>query len=201
MKKIIILGFCSLIMFSVSAQERYFYANFDFNTPKSNTEWLRDGTNNGLKAGYRFFINERISVGADLGYASYDQYFPKRTFVRADGATTTDYFNYLTAYSIAVSGQYNIPLKSELIYPYVGVGLGAANIEYIQYYNVFTDTDRSWGFLARPEAGILVRLFKRKSIGLMGAVHYDYATNKSDSYNYSNFTNIGVQFGVMFMTW
>lgn len=201
MKKIVLLGIFSLMMICAIAQERYFYANFDLNTPKSNTAWLRDGTANGLKAGYRFFLNERFSVGADLGFASYDQYFPKQTFVRPDGATTTDYFNYITSYNLAISGQYNLPLKSELIYPYVGVGLGVASLEYVQYYNVFTDTDRSWGFLARPEAGVLVRLFKRKSVGLMGAVHYDYATNKSDNYNYSNFTNIGVQFGVMFMTW
>jgi hypothetical protein len=201
MKKILLIGFCLLTVLSVTAQERYFYANFDFNTPKSNTQWLRDGTNNGLKAGYRFFINERFSVGGDLGYASYDQYFPKRTFVRKDGAITTDYFNYITGYNIVASGQYNIPLKSELIYPYVGVGMGVSSLEYTQYYNIYTETDRSWGFLARPEAGVLVRLFKRKSIGLMGAVHYDYSTNKSDVNNYSNFSNIGVQFGVMFMTW
>ncbi len=201
MKKIILIGFFSVIVFCAAAQEKYFYANFDFNTPKSNTAWLGDATNNGLRVGYRAFIKERFSVGLDLGYASYDQYFPKRTFYREDGAITTDYFNYITAYTIAASGQYNFRLKSELFYPYVGLGLGAASLEYNQYYNVYTETDRSWGFLARPEAGVLVRLFKRRSVGLMGAVHYDYATNKSEINNYSNFSNIGVQFGIMIMSW
>lgn len=201
MKKIILLSIFSLTVFCATAQEQYFYANFDFNTPKSNTSWLGDGTNNGLKAGYRYFINERFSVGGDFGYASYDQYFPKRTVVGESGAITTDYFNYITSYTMAVSGQYNFKLNSELFYPYVGLGLGASSLEYTQYYNIYTDKDQSWGFLARPEAGFLLRVFKRKSIGLMAAVHYDFATNKSEINDYSNFSNIGVQFGVMFMTW
>jgi hypothetical protein len=201
MKKILLFTFFSFTLLCATAQEKYFYANFDINTPKSNTSWLGATTSNGLKLGYRQFIGQKFSAGVDLGYASYDEYFLERTFYRKDGATHTDYFNYITSYNIAISGQYNLPLKSELFYPYVGVGLGASSLEFTQYYNVFTDTDRSWGFLARPEAGLLVRLFKRKSVGLMAAVHYDYATNKSEVNNYSNFSNLGVQFGVMVMDW
>jgi hypothetical protein len=201
MKKIMLLSFFSVAAICATAQEKYFYANFDINTPKSNTSWLRETTANGIKVGYRHFINRKFSAGVDLGYASYDEYFPERTFYRAGGATTTDNFNYITSYNVAVSGQYNLPLKSELVYPYVGVGIGASSLEYSQYYNVFSNTERSWGFLARPEAGVLLRVFKRRSFGLMAAVHYDYSTNKSESNGYSNFTNLGVQFGVMFMDW
>jgi opacity protein-like surface antigen len=200
MKRAIVAAIFCLALVQAQAQQKYFYANLDVNTPYSNKSWLGRTSTNGLKLGYRAFINERFSAGVDLGYASFDQYFPKRTFEYPSGALTTDYFNYITSYTLAASGQYNFKLN-DLFYPYVGIGLGAANLEYAQYYNIYSEVERSWGFLARPEAGILVRVFKRKSIGLMGAVHYDYMTNKSENNDYSNFSSLGFQVGVMFMDW
>jgi hypothetical protein len=90
--------------------------------------------------------------------------------------------------------------EKELFFPYVGLGLGVSRQEYVQYYNIYTDGDRSWGFLARPEAGILVRFGSRKSFGAMAALHYDFSTNKSALYAYDNFSSVGFQIGVMLMS-
>jgi hypothetical protein len=79
--------------------------------------------------------------------------------------------------------------------------LGAGRNNYKVSYNIYTDEESTWGFLARPEAGILVRIGTRRRLGLMAAAHYDFSTAKSDSYGYNNFMNAGFQLGIMFMQW
>jgi hypothetical protein len=180
---------------------KYFYINLDFNTPLSNTSWLGATSTRGVKGGYRHFITRSFSAGVDLSWASYNEYFPRQTFENSTGAVTTDYFNYLTSISVVASAQYNFKLKSEIVYPYVGIGLGAMSNEYTTYYNVYTNQESSWGFLSRPEAGVLIRFSKRRAIGAMAAVHYDYSTNQSENGGYSNFSAVGFQVGVMFMDW
>jgi opacity protein-like surface antigen len=201
MKKIIICISLLLPVLTAAAQENYFYINLDINTPMSNRDWIGSTSARGAKIGYRKFINEKFSAGVDIGSASYSQYFPMEKFVDGNTVTSTDYFNYVTNYTFAASGQYNFKINPEWLLPYAGIGLGAANNKYTRYYNIYTDVDQSWGFLARPEAGVLVRLSKRRSIGAMAAVHYDFSTAKSEMYNYTSFSNLGVQVGIMLMEW
>ena len=70
---------------------------------------------------------------------------------------------------------------------------------YRQTLALFRDRIDVVGFLARPEAGILARFGKRRSLGAMAAVHFDYATNKSDDYNYSSYSAVGFQIGIFLM--
>jgi hypothetical protein len=185
---------------SALAQEKYFYIALDVNKPTSNTSWIGSTSSNGVRAGFRAFINDRISAGLDVASQTFDEYKPTRTIEKPGGAVTTDYFNYVYSYSAVVSGQYNFPLgEKQMFIPYAGLGLGANLNEYIMYYNIYSDTDRKWGFLARPEAGILVRFSKRKSIGAIAAVHYDYSTNKSKRFGYDNFSSVGFQIGLIFL--
>jgi len=201
MKKIIACICLIVPVLTAAAQESYFYANLDVNTPLSNRAWISSTTGSGFKMGYRKFINEKFSAGVDLGWASYHQYFPMETFKEGNTTISTDYFNYITNYTLAVSGQYNFKLNAEWLLPYAGIGLGAANNKYTRYYNIYSDVDQTWGFLARPEAGLLVRISRRRSIGAMAAVHYDFSTAKSATYNYTGFSNLGVQIGIMLMQW
>lgn len=201
MKKAIACILFLLPLLQANAQESYFYFNLDINTPMANRSWLSATSGNGAKVGYRKFINEKFSAGLDIGWASYRQYFPKETFVNGTSSTTTDYFNYITNYTFAASGQYNFKLTPEWLLPYAGIALGAANNKYTRYYNIYTDQEQSWGFLARPEAGVLIRFSQRRSIGGMIAVHYDFSTTQSETYNYTNFSNLGVQIGIMLMEW
>ena len=132
----------------------------------------------------------------------YDQYKPTETTETGSGAITTDYFKYVYSYSAAASAQYNFRLgESETFYPYVGLGLGANSNEYTLYYNIYKDSETKWGFLARPEAGILVKFGQRRSLGAMAAVHYDYSTNKSENFDYDNFSSVGFQVGIILMNW
>ena len=202
MKKIAIVIFLIFASIAGIAQDKYFYINLDVNTPLSNTDWISSTSARGLRAGYRVFLNEKFSAGLDISWSAFDQYLPTQTIENGNGAITTDYFKYIYSYSVAASGQYNFKVgDGETLIPYAGLGLGAMNNEYVLYYNIYKDTERSWGFLARPEAGLLVKIGRRRSIGAMAAVHYDYATNQSEKFNYNRFSALGFQIGVVFVQW
>lgn len=186
------------------AQRNYFYINWDGNIPLSSTEYIDNISGRGAKLGYRMFFgrDQRFSAGLDFNWAQYDQYKPKETFVNETGAITTDYYNYIYQYGLTVSSQYYFPLgEEERFFPYVGLGLGANRNEYTVYYNIYTDTDKVFGFLARPEAGILVTLGERRKMGVMAAVHYDFSTNSSEDFDYSNFSSVGFQLGIVMLQW
>jgi hypothetical protein len=188
-----VLFTCNLL-----AQENYFYFNWDINKPVSNTEWINKTSAAGFQAGYRVFINPKFSAGVDVSTVTYDQYKPTETTFNGNGATTTDLFKYIYSYSAVVSGQYNFTVgNGERFFPYVGLGAGANYNNYVVYYNIYQNTEAAWGFLARPEAGMLVRL--GRTFGLMGAVHYDYSTNKSVKFDYSGFSSAGVRIGIVFI--
>lgn len=198
MKALTIILFFTLVAFTTAAQDKYFYINLDVNKPLSNSSWLESTSARGLRAGYRSPINDsKFSVGIDISGTTYDQYLPRRTYQNGDRAITTDYYHYIYSYSAAISGQYNLRQEGTFL-PYVGIGVGANNNQYIQYYNVYEDTDTGWGFLARPEAGVLIKFGKYRRVGGMAAVHYDFSTNRSDMFNYQNFSTIGFQVGLIF---
>jgi hypothetical protein len=199
MRYLIVLIFLFQSLMSL-AQDRYVYVNLDINTPLSNRSWVGSTSSSGIRAGIRSFINDKFSVGLDLGMANYDDYLPTATYQTGTKTITTDYFKYVYSFSAVASGQYNFRVgNGEKLFPYAGIGVGAENNEYVRYYNVYKDTDTSWGFLARPEAGILFKFTRYRSLGAMAAVHYDFATNRSNVFNYNNFSNIGFQIGVVFL--
>ena len=200
MKRLIICIALLLPCAAGLAQEKYFFFALDVNKPLSNTSFIENTSAYGFKAGYRAFISRKFSAGLDLGSSTLQQYKPTETYQTGNGALTTDYFNYIYSYSAAISGQYNLEVgNGETLFPYVGLGLGANTNQYSLYYNAYSDSDRGWGFLARPEAGLLVKIGRRGSFGAMAAVHYDYSTNKSEKFSYSNFSTIGVQVGLILM--
>ncbi|WP_276369627.1 outer membrane beta-barrel protein [Chryseolinea sp. H1M3-3] len=202
-KYILSIAFMLLIV-RAEAQENFFYINWNGNIPLSSKEYIDNASGRGAKIGYRFFFgrDRRFSAGVDFNWAQYDQYKPKETFETESGAITTDYFNYIYQYGLTASSQYYFPLgEKDRFFPYVGLGLGVNRNEYNVYYNIYTDSDKAFGFLARPEAGILVRIGERRRMGVMAAVHYDYSTNKSDELDYKNFSTVGFQLGIMMLQW
>jgi hypothetical protein len=200
----ILLVFFLFTAFLAEAQENYFYVNWNGNIPLSSTEYIDNFSSRGARVGYRKFIGmgKRFSAGLDFNWGQYDQYKPKETFVNETGAITTDYYNYIYQYGLTVSGQYYFPLgDNDRFFPYVGLGLGANRNEYTVYYNIYTDTDEVFGFLARPEAGIFVGVGERRKVGFMAVVHYDFSTNSTERFDYSNFSSLGFQLGIVMLQW
>lgn len=199
MKKILIIAF--LLISGIGwAQERYFYVNWNVSQPLSNKDWIKGASTRGIKAGYRGFITPSFAAGLDISSVAYDQYQPRETFQFPTGAITTDYFRYLYSHAATVSGQYYFKVgEGYTFFPYAGLGLGVNSNEYVIYYNIYDDREQTWGFLVRPEAGILVKIGSRGSWGAMAALHYDYSTSKSEKFDYSSFSSLGFQVGIMLM--
>ena len=186
---------------SSRGQGSYFYINWDYNIPLSNTSWIEEHSGYGGKVGYRFILARRpLSVGVDFNWTTFYQYEPTQTIQHANGALTTDYYRFLYTYGVTASAQYYFPLRDkEVLFPYAGLGLGANYNDYTLYYNIYENSEANWGLLARPEAGVLLRFGERRSFGLMAAVHYDWSSNRSDRFKYNNFSMVGFQVGLMFM--
>lgn len=199
-RKFVIGAMLLLMAVGGFAQEKYFYLAWDSNIPLSSRDWIGGTSTRGIKAGYRVFVSPMVSVGLDLASSAYDEYFPTTTFENPTGAITTDYFNYLYSNSAVISGQYNrIINKAETLYAYGGLGLGANLNEYVMYYNIYEDRERKWGFLMRHEVGLFLRFGGRRSMAVMASIHYDFSTNDSERFDYSNFSAVGFQLGIIFL--
>jgi hypothetical protein len=199
MKKIFMAFIFLTAVSTLRAQDRYLYFAWNYNQPLSNTDFIKDGTSAGAKMGFRSQIREsRFMVGVDISLATYNQYAPEETFSSPGRDFTTDYFKYVYNYGIAVSGQYTFPVgESRIITPYVGVGLGYSYNLYRLYYNVFEEEETGGGFLMRPEVGAVVKFGRRRMLGLITGISFDYSTSKSDNYGYDNFSAFGFQLGLV----
>lgn len=199
MRKIFILFVLLNGVTTLYGQDRYLYFAWNYNQPLSNTDFIKDGTSAGAKFGFRSRIREsRFMVGVDVNWATYNEYAPEETFSSPGRDFTTDYFKYVYNYGLAVSGQYTFPVgESRILTPYVGVGLGYNYNVYKIYYNAFEEEEPDGGFLVRPEAGAVVRFGKRRMLGLITAISYDYSTSKSENNGYDNFSSLGFKLGVV----
>ncbi len=189
---------------TAQAQDSYFFINWDVNTPLTNKEWIGNTSTRGAKIGFRKFVGteRKYALGVDVNWSYFQEYKPTETFQKPGGAITTDYFNDLFFIGITAHGQYYFPVGNrEHVFPYAGIGLGANRNVFTVSYNIYQDEEIGWGLLARPEAGVLIRIGTRRKLGAMAAVHYDYSTAKSSSYEYNNFTSFGFQLGVMLLQW
>lgn len=179
------------------------FLSWDNNTPLSNKDFITQASSLGTKLGYRKRINEedRLWVGGDFGWAVYKQYIPTQTYTSGTQSVTTDLYNYSYNYSLTLNVDYFFLPMEKLFVPYAGVGIGAAYYKFAQYFNVYSAEASTWGFLARPEAGILIGFKENSAWRIKAAYHYDYASNTSTDFGYKNFMNMGFQVGIVKMAW
>jgi hypothetical protein len=206
MRKLIGIFVLCLISSLASAQDfdGYFALGIDVTKPVSNTKWI-NAPGVGVKAGLQRFVNERWSLGGDFNWGTYSKYFPTETFYQSNGAFTsaftTDYFKYIYSYNLVLSARHYYPTTNKHFLPFLGLGLGGSENKYTIYYNRYSDQTKVFGFLARPEAGVLIRFSERRSIGALATIHYDYSTAASSKQGYSNFSGVGISLSVMAIDW
>lgn len=201
-----VLG-CALITLNINpayAQESLLYIGWDVNQPLVNTSWIDNTSSRGARVGFRKFIGDerRISVGLDGNWNYFQTYKPTETFITDNGALTTDYYNNIFQIAAVATGQYYFALnEKKVFFPYAGLGLGANRIRYSVAYNIYEDQAVSYGFLARPEVGLLIRIGERRRFGLLAAAHFDFSTARSSDYGYDNFASAGFQVGIVSLNW
>jgi len=76
--------------------------------------------------------------------------------------------------------------------------LGGQYLNQSLYYNVYVSDEDGWGFVARPEAGVIIKPNEFKEWGFLIAANYSYATNKTELLNLDSFKNFGITIGIGF---
>jgi hypothetical protein len=183
--------------------DKYYFFNWDINKPLSNPDYISQQSSLGTKLGFRKRLNDedKLWVGGDFNWVVYKQYIPYTTYPVSNGAVSTDLYNYSYNYSATINMDYFFLPKDKILVPYAGLGLGAAFYRFVQYYNVYGTSSDNWGFVIKPEAGVLIGFGENSAWRAKIAAHYDYATTKDANFGYNNFSNLGIQFGIVKMAW
>lgn len=157
----------------------------------SNTSWL------GFSGEVMYHINKKISVGLESGSQDFYQKYPRQLYKTADGSDLSAVVsNSIQTVPILLKGQYNF-LADKAVQPYVSLAVGGNLISYSQYAGEFTnDSKASFGFAARPEAGIYIPFGKYSGAGFNAGVGYNYMP-----FNYNgidNLNNLAIRAGISF---
>ncbi|HCW07849.1 MAG TPA: hypothetical protein DGG95_10860 [Cytophagales bacterium] len=183
--------------------DHFFFFSWDTNKPLSNTDFVGSTSSLGTRLGFRKRINnvDQIWAGADLGWSVYKEYFPYQTYTSGTKSVSTDFYDYAVNLNLTASIDYFFLPMDKIVNPYVGLNLGVAYDKFSYYYNIYGASNGTFGLLLRPEAGLLVGFGKNSPWRLKGAIHYDYSTNSDKDTGYKNFSNIGLQIGIVKMAW
>jgi len=189
------LIFCIVAGFS-QQQKHAFGIAWEVNSP-NNSGYLTKTSWSGGKLEYRYFLKPNLSVGGAMDWASYSQYFSRQTYTKADGNTaiTSDFVAHIYTLPIMATTHYYFEQKAKMRM-FVGLGLGAQYMEQRLFYNVYETYEYNWGFVGRPEFGILIGRPESHSPILL-AINYGFATNENGITKKSSFNSFGVTLGVL----
>jgi len=198
MKKLFITA-AVLCILSISAVAQTNLWGFDYsiNVPQ-NSDYLDKTSWVGFKIEYRHFFKKNFSAGISVDWATYEQHIPRQTFVSADGnkAVTSDFV--AQAYQLPLTATAHYYFKeTKILKPYAGIALGAQYLEQSLYYNVYVSEDNNWGFVARPEIGVLIKPNGFENWGIHLGANYSFATNKNEALNTDSFKSFGFTIGVV----
>jgi outer membrane protein W len=199
MKKIITIVLITLFISGAALAQKNVYAiSWEVNFP-NNENYISKTSFTGGKIEYRHIFPKNFSIGLAMNWATYEEYSPRRTLEKPDGssAITSDYI--VQAYQLPITATAHYYFKSsKLLHPYAGIAIGGQYMEQSLYYNVYVSDDNNWGFVVRPEVGVLIKPDKFGYWGILIGASYSYSTNKIALLNEDKFSNIGLSLGVAF---
>jgi Outer membrane protein beta-barrel domain len=175
--------------------DELFGLSWDINIPVNNN-FTNKTSLDGFQMDYRKMIKPDLSVGLEINWASYEQYYPRKTYQIPNGAVTTDFYSYLYTFPLAISVHHYFHGNNK-IFPYAGLALGATYAEMKLFYNTYSSSDYNWGFLIRPELGAIVKFSDNSSWGLMIGARYNYSTNTQSNFKINGIQSVGFQLGLV----
>lgn len=180
--------------------DKYYGLGISYSTPLSNRSYIDESSIRSYRFTYRELINEHVSAGIDVSYASYNDYIPGQVYQSGNQSVFTDFYPYTTQIGLGLAGEYLFRPDKKLI-PFAGLTVGAAYSRLQLYYNIYSNTDNVWSPLLRPYGGAMVRLGTKTSWGFFATAALDHSFLKASEYGYSGFSSLGLQAGFVYLNW
>lgn len=192
---LLISGYSSSVF---AQQEKNIFLGFGYNItqPLNNTYINKTGYWGGyLDAEY--YIDSTYSVGFNASWNTLLKYIPTKTYdlQNEPGNITTDMYRSIFNIPFTVFGRYHF-LQNDRFKPFVGLALGVQYSDFSQYYSLFQNSQSSWGVIARPEAGTVIRLTKNENINMILGVDYSFSTNENKGLLINNLQELGFKIGI-----
>lgn len=129
----------------------------------------------GWNAALLYQINPKIAAGLGIGFYDYYQKIPRQVYHQ--GNTDISAVQSHTLQLIPVQPTIMFTPKGDQpgIQPYIGLGIGVADVNYQEYWGEFVDKQNKIGFSASPMAGIHIPFTKTSPFKLNVGVKYTYA--------------------------
>lgn len=177
-----------------------FYSNIDwqFNFPISNS-FTEKGSGWGMNFEGGYYLTENLAIGGFLAYHSNHKYIPRQTISMGDNSSlNTDQQHTLFQMPFGVAGRYTFD-REGMLQPYVSLKVGPQYAKLKTTYNVFENSDNTWGFYISPEIGMNIFPWVYRP-GIHVAAYYSYATNKGSvmTYGVDGMSNFGLRLGIAF---
>ena len=177
-----------------------FYSNIDwqFNFPISNS-FTEKGSGWGMNFEGGYYLTENLAIGGFLTYHSNHKYIPRQTISMGDNSSlNTDQQHTLFQMPFGVAGRYTFD-REGMLQPYVSLKVGPQYAKLKTTYNVFENSDNTWGFYISPEIGMNIFPWVYRP-GIHIAAYYSYATNKGSvmTYGVDGMSNFGLRLGIAF---
>ena len=177
-----------------------FYSNIDwqFNFPISNS-FTEKGSGWGMNFEGGYYLTENLAIGGFLAYHSNHKYIPRQTISMGDNSSlNTDQQHTLFQMPFGVAGRYTFD-REGMLQPYVSLKVGPQYAKLKTTYNVFENSDNTWGFYISPEIGMNIFPWVYRP-GIHIAAYYSYATNNGSvmTYGVDGMSNFGLRLGIAF---
>ncbi|WP_281616233.1 OmpW family outer membrane protein [Flammeovirga sp. SubArs3] len=155
--------------------------------------YINEASFSGVNVEYRKFLNDNLSVGANIGWNYFQQSNGTQTYYGDNGAITGEEFRDSDILQTMVTSHYYFGEEGG-IRPYIGVGVGAAGNYFDNQVGGIAVVDHYWSFAVTPEVGVLAPLGGSGTY-LLTNVKYNYMTAAKGYGDYGFWSfNIGLAF-------
>jgi opacity protein-like surface antigen len=166
-------------------------------TPSGDFKNMIDKTSlRGADVNVLYGINDKFSLGLNVGFQDFYQKFPRAVYKLSDGSDISAVVtNSVQTIPLLATASYNF-LPGARIQPYASAGAGGALVTNKQFIGEYPNENNKFSFTAKPGVGVYIPFRKQGEVGLNLGVNYNYIAYKQD--DISNLNYIGFTIGIGF---
>jgi outer membrane protein W len=155
---------------------------------------VSDNSFRGMKAGILYGITNNLAVGLGTGFQDFYQKYPRQLYKFSDGSDLSAVRSFsIQTIPILAQAKWNFT-PGGAVQPYAALGIGGNLISYNDYVGEFSlEQKSSFGFAARPEAGVFVPFHKGGEAGFTIGASYNVMPYKTN--DVTNLNSLGIHAG------